>query len=251
MPFTFAHPAVLIPFKYLPSKWYSVTGLIIGALVPDFEYFFRMKLSSTCSHTIQGLFLFNLPVAIVLSIVFHLIVKKPLFDNSPHIIQKRLESFVQLNWTTHFKNHYIAIIMSILIGAFSHIAWDSFTHEHGLMCRKILFLQNDFQMFKFHAPRFKVLQHSSTMLGFLAITYQFLKLPTSSVRKANPDKYFWLIVFVIITLVVAMKFLTGLSIKQYGNVVVTFISASMIGVLVSALLLFTLQQVTKDNKPYG
>jgi hypothetical protein len=55
MPFTFSHPAIILPLAYLPKKWYSMTGLVIGSLVPDFEYFLRMSMAGYHSHTIAGL----------------------------------------------------------------------------------------------------------------------------------------------------------------------------------------------------
>ncbi|SEF46838.1 protein of unknown function [Flavobacterium urumqiense] len=42
MPFTFSHPAIILPF--LKNKKLSATALIIGSMSPDFEYFFRMKM---------------------------------------------------------------------------------------------------------------------------------------------------------------------------------------------------------------
>ena len=54
MPFTFSHPAIVLPLKYLPKKWFSFTGLIIGSMTPDFEYFLRMKVKSDYSHTLNG-----------------------------------------------------------------------------------------------------------------------------------------------------------------------------------------------------
>ncbi len=51
MPFTFSHPAIILPLKYLPQNWFSLTGLIIGSLTRDFEYFIRMKVRSNYSHT--------------------------------------------------------------------------------------------------------------------------------------------------------------------------------------------------------
>jgi hypothetical protein len=32
MPFTFSHPAAVLPFTKRPGKWYSVTGLVVGML---------------------------------------------------------------------------------------------------------------------------------------------------------------------------------------------------------------------------
>lgn len=39
MPFTFAHPATVLPFAKKHSKHISVTALILGSMAPDFEYF--------------------------------------------------------------------------------------------------------------------------------------------------------------------------------------------------------------------
>jgi hypothetical protein len=54
MPFTFSHPAIILPLKYFKKKWFSLTGLVIGSMTPDFEYFVRMRIQSNYSHTIEG-----------------------------------------------------------------------------------------------------------------------------------------------------------------------------------------------------
>jgi hypothetical protein len=56
MPFTFAHPAVVLPGGYLPKQWLSLTGLVVGSRTPDFEYFFRWRVLSLYSHTLAGIF---------------------------------------------------------------------------------------------------------------------------------------------------------------------------------------------------
>lgn len=76
MPFTFSHPAIVLPITRLPNRFVSATGLIIGSLTPDFEYFLRLNLHSAYSHTIAGVFWFDLPLGIILAFLFHLIVKK-------------------------------------------------------------------------------------------------------------------------------------------------------------------------------
>lgn len=42
MPFTFAHPAAVLPFAKKHSKHISVTALILGSMAPDFEYFYTL-----------------------------------------------------------------------------------------------------------------------------------------------------------------------------------------------------------------
>jgi hypothetical protein len=76
MPFTFSHPAILIPLRVLPKNLFSITGLVIGSLIPDFEYFLRLKLKSDHSHTLSGIFWFDLPVSLFFCFIFHLIVRK-------------------------------------------------------------------------------------------------------------------------------------------------------------------------------
>jgi hypothetical protein len=51
MPFTASHPAIILPLIYLPGKWISLTGLVIGSMTPDFEYFERMSVQSDYSYS--------------------------------------------------------------------------------------------------------------------------------------------------------------------------------------------------------
>ena len=83
MPFTFSHPAIILPLTYLPRRWFSLTGLIIGSLTPDFEYFIRMTPYSLYSHTLSGLFWFDIPLGLLLCFIFHNLVRDSLCSNLP------------------------------------------------------------------------------------------------------------------------------------------------------------------------
>ena len=96
MPFTFSHPAIVLPLTYFPKKWFSLTGLVIGSLTPDFEYFLRMRIKSNYSHTIDGLFWFDLPLGLLLAFIFHDIVRNSLFDNLPTFFKSRFSAFRQI-----------------------------------------------------------------------------------------------------------------------------------------------------------
>ena len=102
MPFTFTHPAIVLPLTFLPRKWYSLTGLVVGSLTPDFEYFLRMRIESNYSHTLSGLFWFDLPLGILLTFIFHNIVRDNLYDNLPFIFSSRLIKFKEFNWNNYF-----------------------------------------------------------------------------------------------------------------------------------------------------
>lgn len=135
MPFTFSHPAIVLPLKYLPKKWFSMTGLVIGSLTPDFEYFIRMKIESNYSHTFWGIFYFDLPLGILLTFVFHNLVKEELFKNLPKKLNQRFIKTEKFNWNKYFIKNWKIVILSIIIGTISHLFWDSFTHESGFFVK--------------------------------------------------------------------------------------------------------------------
>ena len=236
MPFTFSHPAIILPLTYLPKKWFSLTGLVIGSLTPDFEYFLRMRIKSNYSHTIDGLFWFDLPLGLLLAFIFHNIVRDSLFDNLPPFLKSRFSTFKQFDWYRYFKKNWIVVTISIIIGAASHIFWDSFTHDHGYFVQTIPALQNSVDFLGRQIPILKILQHSSTLLGGLVIAFAIFKLPTNKTENENINLKYYTILAGLTLTIVAVRFLSGLDPKQYGNVIVTGISAGLISLTITPWL---------------
>lgn len=237
MPFTFSHPAIVLPLTFLPRKWFSLTGLVIGSLTPDFEYFLRMRIKSNYSHTIDGLFWFDLPLGFLLALIFHNIVRDRLFDNLPTFFKSRFSTFKQFDWNEHFKKNWLIVLISILIGAASHIFWDSFTHDHGYFVQTISTLQNSVDFLGRQIPILKILQHSSTLLGGLVIVFAIYKLPTNMSENEKINLKYWLILVGLTLTIIAVRLLSGLELKQYGNVIVTVISAGLISLTITPLLI--------------
>src|SRR5690625_7567658 len=96
MPFTFSHPAIVLPLTFLPRQWFSLTGLVIGSLTPDFEYFLRMRIKSNYSHTIDGLVWFDVPLGRSLPFIFHNIDGERSFANLPTVIKQKLSAIQPL-----------------------------------------------------------------------------------------------------------------------------------------------------------
>ena len=236
MPFTFSHPAIILPLTYLPRKWFSLTGLVIGSLTPDFEYFLRMRIKSNYSHTIDGLFWFDLPLGLLLAFIFHNIVRDSLFNNLLPFLKSRFSTFKQFDWNRHFKQNWIVVTISIIIGAASHIFWDSFTHDHGYFVQTIPALQNSVDFLGRQIPILKILQHSSTLLGGLVIAFATYKLPTNKTEKENINLKYWTILAGLTLTIIAVRLLSGLDPKQYGNVIVTGISAGLISLTITPWL---------------
>lgn len=239
MPFTFSHPALVLPLTFLPRHWFSLTGLVIGSLTPDFEYFIRMRIKSDYSHTIAGIFWFDLPLGLVLAFVFHNIIRNCLVDNMPIILKSRCFVFKQFDWNRYFIKNWFTVIISILIGALSHVFWDSFTHDDGYFVQWFPELKNSISLLRIQVPILKILQHTSSFIGILIIGSAIYKLPVQKGNLTPIRLIYWLLVFGLMLFIVALKLLSGLQFQQYGNVIVSIIAAGLMAVTIVPLVIVT------------
>lgn len=232
MPFTFSHPAIILPLRYLPVKWFSLTGLIIGSLTPDFEYFIRMRVQSIYSHTVIGIFWFDLPLAILLAFLFHNLVRDPLFFNLPKSFQSRILVFTEFDWNLYFRKNWIVVLISILIGIASHLLWDGFTHNHGYFTEQFSGLKNVFIIYGNEIPAWKIAQHFSSLIGAFFIILAFLKLLKKNIIKYSISRKYWISVFTLTLLILFIRFSISFNTKAFGNIIVSVIAAFLISLIV-------------------
>ncbi|RDC66085.1 DUF4184 family protein [Adhaeribacter pallidiroseus] len=240
MPFTFSHPAIVLPFYYLPKKTRSMTGLVIGSMVPDFEKFFRMSHYDGFSHTWPAIFYFNLPLAILLSFAFHQVARNSLIDNLPLFLKKRLLPYKQFNWLRYFKNHYLVIILSILVGVVSHLTWDSLTHPGGQLFELFPILSKWIRYPGFHMWLYVLIDRISSVIGGLVIVVAILKLPTYFIPHQADSKSssYWLFMGLIILIIMSLRLLIGVDAKFFVmDVLITLISASLWSLIVTPYFL--------------
>src|ERR1700748_3056689 len=124
MPFTFSHPAIVLPLSKVSDRWVSITGLIIGSMVPDFEYFIRMKVKSIYSHTWSGLFWLDIPLGLLLVCIYQVLVKDKLIEHLPNALNRRFSKFLGISKSDFSSQYFVVVTISVLIGAASHILWD-------------------------------------------------------------------------------------------------------------------------------
>ncbi len=237
MPFTFSHPAIILPFRIFPRKWISMTGLVVGSMVPDFEYFIRMNIQSDYSHTLFGMFYFDLPLGIILTFVFHNVVKKSLIRNSPFKLKEKLIKDIHFNWNNYFKKNILIVILSILIGVFSHLFWDSFTHLTGYFVSRISWLRDSVNILNFQIPKYKVLQHSSTLIGGLIVVLTLFDYKNLINKKTKISTRYWFSVVFITTLVFIIRWLILSNSMFIGTLIVSLISAILISLIVTPLII--------------
>jgi hypothetical protein len=237
MPFTFSHPAIVLPLACLPCKWFSLTGLVIGSMTPDFEYFIRMRIKSIYSHTWDGLFWFDLPLGLLLAFLFHNVVRDSLFNNLPSFFRSRFTTFQLFNWNEYFRRNWLIVMASILIGAASHILWDGFTHESGFFVKMMPSLSNNINVFEKQISVFKLCQHSSSLFGGILLAFAIYNLPITNLEKQKVNMKYWYFVFILSITIILTRLLLGLELHQIGNVIVTSISATLISLVLAPLML--------------
>ena len=240
MPFTPAHPAIVLPFLKIKPERISATALVIGSMAPDFEYFFKMSVSGQFSHTLLGIFYFNVPVTIVLSFLFHGVIKKNLISNLPIFFQYRLQPLVDLNFKEHFKRYYWVVIISAALGSFSHIFWDAFTHNDGYFAQRISFYKHVVIPFVgVRYPLFYGLQQISTYVGLMLVgAYIFFMKPLKNFPVTQPTILYWLLLGVIASVITFLRFYFTTKSLDLGNFVVSAVSAILVAMLVGGLVKF-------------
>lgn len=234
MPFTFAHPAAVLPLNKAASKYVSVTGLLIGSVAPDFEYFIRFNDSMHWGHFWWGLFCFDVPVGLVLCFVFHNIVRDELLPNLPLFVQRRTASQRGLNWNGYFVRRWLVVVLSLLAGSALHLLWDGLTHvtSEAILQAPLLAQRND--PFYGYAVYYTVWSLNS-LVGFWALARSFGRLPAVPVTIAGYPLKYWGVVAItaFFVTVIRLTFNSDVNIIGFTD---TVISATFIGVLLSSIM---------------
>lgn len=165
MPFTFSHPAIVVPLAKYYGRWFSVTGLIIGSMTPDFFYFLRVMFHQNFSHSILGAFLFDLPAGLLFSFIFHNYVRNDLYKNLPRGIKSRIQFHHSFSWNQTFKKHYGVVIVSVMIGILSHFILDDFTHPAGLFVELFPIIEKKISLNGLTFMVYELLQYLSSIAG--------------------------------------------------------------------------------------
>ncbi|WP_376717545.1 DUF4184 family protein [Mucilaginibacter terrae] len=220
-------------FRPFTCQVVSLTALVIGSMLPDFEYFLRLKIKSAYSHTWTGLLWFNLPLGLILYFVYSKLVKPVLIVHLPTFLNKRFSKFK--NTKPVNLSSLLINTVSLLIGASTHILWDGFTHPTGYFVSQLPFLQNEATVANYSLPIYKLLQHGSTLTGTLLIILSVIMLPPlASTRLPSTYKY-WLIVLCVALALIIIRVMFGLRLHEFGNLIVTGIAGGFLGLIVASL----------------
>lgn len=240
MPFTFSHPAIILPLMTVHKNRLSATALVIGSMAPDFEYFMRMEMHREHSHSLTGLFFFELPVTLVCCILYHAFVRNSLIKALPKPISDRFAPFIGLDWFNWAKKYWYVLIYSALIGAFSHLLWDSFTHSTGFFARRIPFLLESSSYFGIEMRNCDWGQLISTIIGGMAIFVVVVFPVRGSFEWASvlPKLKYWITVSLVLLVVLFLR-----KVENLGDVIATVIAGGLLGLIIAPVILKSLKRL--------
>lgn len=212
MPWTFSHPAAVLPLRRFVPGYLSLPALMCGSLAPDVGYYLDQYDIAGYAHTAAGSVVAGVPLALACLLLFYL-VRRPLWFLLPQPHRSAISPLLEsAPWRA--KSFWLIAPVSALIGVWTHNFWDSFTHYGGWMALRIPLLQETIvRVGGVGIPASRVLQHLSTVAGaaVLAIAYSswLRRQPRSQpVAAAGGDfsRYFAVIAAAAVSVAVAFPF---------------------------------------------
>src|SRR5262245_15889803 len=157
MPWTFAHPAAALPFRRLCPKYLSFPGLAVGCITPDIGYYTGEIPPGAYAHTFAGSFFACLPAGLAL-LALLLAIRKPVCHLLPHPHREAISRLTEPHPIGPLRIGILAL--SVVIGAWTHIVWDAFTHAGRWGAKHIAFIREPlFQIGALPVPGYMLLQH--------------------------------------------------------------------------------------------
>lgn len=188
-----------------------MTGLVLGSLVPDAEAFLRMYSRKDVTHSWNGFLLFGIPLGILVSFMFHNLVRNCLINHLPPFVYQRFARFSEFDWNLRFKTGWYVVIISLFIGGATHFFWDSFSHFNGWLFQMYPALKGDIFYGEKQLEIPFLIQYISTLLGVFIILSYILLLPRSSGKPPLRTAFlFW----TLITALTAVIFFTRLKLIE-------------------------------------
>jgi len=240
LPFTFAHPLYIAPLKAAKPAYFSLTGLCLGSMSPDFEYFIALEPYQTIGHSFTGLIYQAIPMSIVLAYLFHYVVKVPLAKNLPAMgnLDHKVYSLTS-QWKLNTVQSWIVFLVSVIIGFYSHILIDACTHYSGMFVTQYTVLRETIA----GIPLYKWFQRVLSIIGLIIeamLLYHFVNKVKMSPAYSGVAKElkitYWSIVLLCTFVSAALKLIFTSSTNYIGITVVSPISGFMLGILIASIL---------------
>jgi hypothetical protein len=175
MPFTLAHPAAVLPLRGV--KYLRTMPLIIGALVPDLHYYmpwmFARFMSDT--HSFAGSVTTDLVDGYLILFGVYLL-RRPL--TALLSARARWLCLSALAPFSRDRREWLFAPLAIVLGVWTHLLWDEFTHSDGWFVRRVSALSAPVTVGPYTGTVYHVLQYLSSVFGLVVMAVWYARLRT-------------------------------------------------------------------------
>jgi len=254
MPFTLSHTAAVLPFAHLLRRWRLLSAAVIGSMVPDAGVFIPV-LPRDETHSKVALFVFCVPVGLLCYWIFQRRIKPVTYELLPDRLYLSWRKDAPPASLRDLRQWGFAAL-GVLLGAFTHLVWDAFTHEGARGVNMLTAIDGALEglglavaghPFKWY----RVLQHVSSVAG-LAFVMWFVwrdlrNAPPPAERPARrldaQQRHRWFALYVVVALGSAAVVFAFLQLRIRAALVYVIGNAaiaSLWGLLISLLLVSAL-----------
>ncbi len=222
MPWTFAHPAAVLPLRRWCPRRLSFLGLVVGTCTPDLGYHLHRFDIATLAHTLAGLFIVCLPSGVLLAVLLQRFARL-LIQPLPRRHRDALAPLTSDRWPQGGRA-WLAMAASVWLGALTHVVWDAFTHHSGWVVQHWALLRRPLPGMGGPAV-FHMLQHASSLAGALALALayrRFLREQPLPMRPASDTRRYALLALMAVAALVGATPLALQAATLHGQVYVQF-----------------------------
>lgn len=172
MPFTLSHPAAVLPLRRFCPRL-DFAGLLIGSIIPDIGYYIPGLAAHRETHSLAGIVFPGLPVGLMLLALLHWL-KLPLCFVLPQPHRAALTPLAANRRRWPGLASLAVGAASVLLGAWTHIAWDGFTHRGRWGPQHLAFLNDPALLIGGQAiPLYEWLQWLSSLAGGMILIWAY------------------------------------------------------------------------------
>ena len=147
---------------------------MVGSLAPDFGYYTGHFHLAKMAHTPLGILLLCLPSAMLLVLLLRWL-RQPLIGILPQPHRAALGALPAATGMPGVRET-LALALAVVVGAATHVVWDSLTHSTGFAVQQWPLLQQ--LLFRVGGRNYHVyntLQHASTVFGAACLLVAYLR----------------------------------------------------------------------------
>jgi hypothetical protein len=201
---------------------------------------------------LPGLFVFDIPVTLLLTLIFHLWIRNLLIVYLPAPFNRKFAKYLPQQVVPYLRRKWYLVAFSGLVGAVSHIFWDLLGTPRGWLYHQAPdFFGGQLTIGLWTAKIYLIIEYGGSLIGLLFIAALFVREKGERPVQEISLWYkllFWLSIVVITGLVMWLKVIIDPRSYSIGSLFVIGISGFFLGIIVTCTVFSLTKQGSKPSE---